>query len=73
MKDKKIKKLKRSLYNRYDVLEYWLFDPELRLAEIYRRDTENRLVKVVEYEDEGQLTSPLFPGLVIDLKLLWVE
>ncbi|QGP90917.1 Putative restriction endonuclease [Neomoorella glycerini] len=67
------RKLKRNLYGRYDVLEYWLFDPDLRLAEIFRRDEAGRLVKAAEYEDEGELTSPLLPGLVIDLKLLWPE
>ncbi|WP_084785630.1 Uma2 family endonuclease [Neomoorella mulderi] len=67
------RKLKRNLYGRYDVLEYWLFDPDLRLAEIFRRDEAGHLVKAAEYEDEGELTSPLLPGLVIDLKLLWPE
>jgi len=65
------KKLKRNLYARYDVLEYWLVDPELRLVEIYRRDEEGRLVKMAEYEDEGELQSPLLPGLVINLASLW--
>ena len=67
------KKLKRNLYARYDVLEYWLFDPELREVEIYRRDAENHLVKIVEYEDQGTLTSPLLPGLTINLEPLWPE
>jgi len=65
------KKLKRALYSRYDVREYWLFDPELRIAEIYRRGGENHLVKVAEYEDTGELTSTLFPGLTLDLASLW--
>lgn len=67
------KKLKRALYSRYDVLEYWLFDPELRIAEIYRRDAGNRLAKVAEYEDDGQFTSPILPDLNLDIATLWPE
>jgi Uma2 family endonuclease len=65
------RKLKRALYANHDVLEYWIADPELKICEVYRRDEENRLVKVTEYEDTGTLTSPLFPGLAIDLASLW--
>jgi Uma2 family endonuclease len=65
------KKRKRALYGRHDVVEYWIADPELKIIEIYRRDEQNRLVKVAEYEDAGSLTSPLFPGLTIDLASLW--
>ncbi|WP_338833946.1 hypothetical protein MHLNE_03190 [Moorella humiferrea] len=67
------KKLKRNLYARYDVLEYWLFDPELQEVEIYRRDAENRLVKEAEYEEQGTITSPLLPGLIINIEALWPE
>jgi len=65
------RKLKRALYAAYDVLEYWLADPDLRLFEVWRRDAEGRLVKAAEYEDAATLTSPLFPGLAIDLAQLW--
>lgn len=65
------RKLKRRLYGCYGVLEYWLADPEMRIFEIYRRDAEGRLVKAAEYEDEGILTSPLFPGFCLDLSRLW--
>ncbi|MEW8959175.1 MAG: Uma2 family endonuclease [Moorella sp. (in: firmicutes)] len=67
------KKLKRNLYARYDVLEYWLFDPELQEVEIYRRDAENRLVKEAEYEEQGTIISPLLPGLIINIEALWPE
>ncbi|MEW6770358.1 MAG: Uma2 family endonuclease [Bacillota bacterium] len=65
------RKLKRTLYGRHDVAEYWIADPELKICEVYRRDEQNRLAKVAEYEDEGLLTSPLLPGLTIDLAFLW--
>lgn len=65
------KKIKRRLYDEYGVIEYWLADPELKIIEIYRRDTENRLIKTGEHEDSGTFTSPLFPGLQINLSELW--
>ncbi|TDA69482.1 MAG: Uma2 family endonuclease [Clostridia bacterium] len=65
------KKLKKSLYASHDVHEYWLADPELQVLEVYRRDEANQLVKVAEYEDGGELTSPLFPDLRIDVATLW--
>lgn len=51
--------------------KYWIADPDLRLFEVYRRDAEGRLVKVAELEDAAILSSPLFPGLEIDLGRLW--
>lgn len=66
------KKLKKNLYASHDVREYWLADPELQVLEVYRRDEANQLVKVTEYEDGGELTSPLFPDLRIDVATLWL-
>jgi Uma2 family endonuclease len=65
------KKLKRALYDSFDVVEYWIADPDLQILEVYRRGQEGRLVKAAEFEDEGTLTSPLLPGLEIDLAALW--
>ncbi len=65
------KKTKRFLYECSDVIEYWLADPVVQVIEIYRRNQENKLAKAAEYEDAGNLTSPLFPGLVIDMAKFW--
>lgn len=65
------RKVKRHLYSRYGVTEYWLADPELRIFEVYRPDAKGSLAKAAEYEDEGLLTSPIFPGLTLDLSRLW--
>jgi Uma2 family endonuclease len=65
------RKLKRALYEKYDVVEYWVADPELRILEVFRRDEANRLAKVAEFEDAGTLVTPLLPGLEIDLAALW--
>ena len=65
------KKTKKALYERFDVIEYWLADPELGIVEIYRRNEANKLVKAAEYEDAGKITSPLFPELAIDIEKLF--
>lgn len=65
------RKLKRALYEKYDVLEYWVADPELRILEVFRRDEAGRLAKAAEFEDAGTLTTPILPGLEVDLAALW--
>lgn len=65
------KKVKRLLYEQNEVVEYWIADPQIQTIEVYRRDQENRLVRMAEYEDAGTLTSPLLPGLSIDVASLW--
>jgi len=61
--------IKREIYDRYGVQEYWIFDPERRTAWVYRRP-DGRLVLTDELTAErgGVLRSPLFPGLEIQLR-----
>ena len=66
------KKIKFRLYERFDVIEYWLADPVVQTIEVYSRNQENRLVRTAEYEETGFMTSALFPDLVINLADLWV-
>ena len=62
------KTVKRELYERFDVLEYWLIDPRTRSAVIYRREGE-RFEKPEELSGDGpdSLRTPLLPGLEIPL------
>jgi Uma2 family endonuclease len=53
--------VKRQLYSRRGVREYWVVDPDLRLIEVYRLQ-ENVLVLVATLHDGDTLTSPLLPG-----------
>ena len=54
--------VKRQLYAKYGVAEYWIVDPESRLIEVYRlRDS--RLKSVATLRGEGEITTPLLPGL----------
>ncbi|MEL6247015.1 MAG: Uma2 family endonuclease [Cyanobacteria bacterium J06627_15] len=55
------RKIKLKLYANGGVLEYWIFDRELRLIEVYRRE-EGRLVKAMTLYSEDTLTSPILPG-----------
>ncbi|MBI4715000.1 MAG: Uma2 family endonuclease [Nitrospirae bacterium] len=60
--------VKRKLYERYGVQEYWIVDPELETVKIYRM-TERGYARADEVSLEGgdALSTPLLPGLQISL------
>ena len=60
--------LKRRLYERAGVVEYWIVDPQLEVVRIYERQGE-RFARARELSCEAGdvLTSPLFPGLDLSL------
>lgn len=60
--------IKRKLYERFGVPEYWILDPELETAKVYRL-TEHGYTRVAELSRESAdtLTTPLLPGLTIPL------
>jgi Uma2 family endonuclease len=59
---------KRKLFERYDVLEYWIVDPELDTVKVFRRK-EARFERVDELslESNDTLTTPLLPGFELPL------
>jgi len=60
--------LKLDLYDRYDVLEYWIFDPERRNVQVYRRAAQGlRLLADLSAAAGDVLTSPLLPGFSLPL------
>ena len=60
--------IKRRLYERSGVSEYWVIDPELDVIRVYRRDGD-RFERPLElsFEADDVLTTPLFPGLTMPL------
>ena len=65
--------IKRRLFARTGVREYWLVDPELDTVQVFRPSPEGKLARVAEFtsEDGDVLTTPLLPGCQIDLRELF--
>ena len=60
--------IKRRLYERMGVSEYWFVDPELDVVRVYRRDGE-RFARPLELSREAgdTLTTALLPDLALPL------
>lgn len=60
--------MKRRLYERTGVAEYWIVDPDVDVIRIFRRD-ERGFTRAVELSVEAGdvLTTPLLPDLEIPL------
>jgi Uma2 family endonuclease len=66
--------IKRRLYERFGVTEYWVIDPEIDAIKVYRRegDRYQRLAEL-SLEAGDVLTSPLLPGLSLALSKIFEE
>ena len=63
---------KLTLYSRHWVREYWLIDPIAETVEVLTLTGEG-LTPLATFSREDTLTSPLLPGLAIDLKQVFSE
>jgi Uma2 family endonuclease len=61
---------KKTIYARQGVTEYWVIDPESKEISIYRFD-ENMIEPVTQTKSPAKATSPLFPGLTIELDAIF--
>jgi Uma2 family endonuclease len=60
--------IKRRLYERAGVSEYWIVDPEIDAVRVYRREGDGFGRVVDFFADAGDvLTTSLLPGLEIPL------
>ena len=59
--------LKRGLYEKFGVQEYWIVDPDERRVEVLRHE-EGRLEEGARLGVGERLTTPLLPGLEIGLR-----
>lgn len=60
--------VKRSIYERFGALEYWLLDPAGETVQVFRRTTVGSGFSEIRGAEAGDsLTTPLLPGLVIQV------
>jgi Uma2 family endonuclease len=66
--------IKRRLYERAGVDEYWIVDPETDVVRVYRRSG-STFARVSELSREAGdvLTTPLLPGLELPLFRIFQE
>jgi Uma2 family endonuclease len=62
--------VKRQLYAKYGVAEYWIVDPENRLVEVYRLE-DNRLEHAVTLRNGDEITTALLPGFRLLVNLVF--
>lgn len=64
------RRLKRDLYARAGVAEYWVVDPDSNWVEVYQREGEAYGERQI-LEDDDILSAPLLPGLEVPLAKLF--
>jgi Uma2 family endonuclease len=66
--------IKRRLYERVGVSEYWMVDPAIDVIRVYRREDDRfgRPIELARTSDDV-LTTPLLPGLDLPLRRVFKE
>lgn len=62
--------IKRDVYERFAVKEYWIVDPLYKSIEVYRMEN-NRYVLFSYAEDKGVITSSVLPDFKLNLKKIF--
>lgn len=65
--------IKRQLFERWGVREYWVVDPKARDLSVYRRMADGTFPKVAQLSAGGEtnLTTPVLPGFTMSLAKLF--
>jgi Uma2 family endonuclease len=64
--------VKRKLYEKFGVQEYWIVDPSIETVQVWRLAS-GRLELAEPLTGNDTLTSPLFPGLEIPLRSVFED
>ena len=65
--------IKRQLFDRGGVREYWIVDPDSQVVRVFRRQSDGALAVNVELTQGTVLTTPLLPGMEIRLNELFAS
>ena len=65
--------IKRQLFDRGGVREYWVVDPRVNELTVYQRAVDGSFPRVVQMgeDDHATLTTPLLPGFTLSLTKLF--
>ena len=67
-------KLKHRLYERFNVTEYWVVDPDIDVVRVYRLESGRyRRAQELSLDHGDVLTTPLLPGLELKLSEIFAE
>ena len=67
-------KLKHRLYERFNVGEYWVADPDIDVVRVYRlKDGKYLRAQELSLHHGDVLTTPLLPGLELPLAEIFAE
>lgn len=66
-------KVKKALYDRVGVREFWIVHPDEKWVQIYIRNTEGKLTLVDTFGGEDTPEVSILPGLRIDMQLVFAN
>jgi Uma2 family endonuclease len=67
-------KLKHQLYERFNVTEYWVVDPDIDVVRVYRLENgKYRRAQELSLDHGDVLTTPLLPGLALPLSEIFAD
>jgi len=62
--------IKKKVYKRFAVKEYWIVDPVYKTIEVYKMEGDDYQLFAFA-EDEGKITSSVLPGFELDVKVIF--